>query len=265
MIRKLGTVMKALRLPAWGLVVLAGGGLAARADGRPEPVVYTSKPPICCELAYFGYDWSGFYAGGHAGVAFTQTELVIPGLGFVAVQTGVDLIEHTATGFAGGAQIGWQKQWSNIVAGVEASYTALDGDVSSGVTLFGTPIRVSTDVSNLVLVVGRLGYAQDNMLAYLKAGYASADVDFTFRAGTSPPVVGSTSEREQGWTAGVGFEYAFRENLILGIEYNYVGLHVDHRAIAPEVAANDAGVDLQSILARVTFKFGARPEVVPAK
>jgi outer membrane immunogenic protein len=257
--------MKALRRLALAVLILSGGGLVARADGRPEPVVYTSKPPICCELAYYGYDWSGFYAGGHAGVAFAQSELTIPGLGLFAIDTGVDQIEHTATGFAGGVHIGWQKQWSNIVAGVEASYTALDGDVSSGITVFGTPIRVSTDVSNLLLVVGRLGYAQDNMLAYLKAGYASADVDFTFRAGTSPPLVGSAGEREHGWTAGVGFEYAFRENLILGIEYNYVGLHVDQPAIAPEVVANDAGVDLQSILARVTFKFGGRPDVVPAK
>jgi outer membrane immunogenic protein len=258
---QLGTVMKAMRLLAWGLVMLVGAGLA-RADGRPEPVVYTPKPPICCELAYLGYDWSGFYAGGHAGVAFTQTELTIPGLGFVAIETGADLIEHTATGFAGGLHIGWQKQWANIVAGVEVSYTALDGDVSSRITLSGTPISVSTEVSNLLLVVGRLGYAQDNMLAYFKAGYASADVDFTLRAATTPPFADSLSEREHGWIAGVGFEYAIRENLILGIEYNYVGLNVDDRALAAET---DAGVDLQSILARVTFKFGARPEVVPAK
>jgi outer membrane immunogenic protein len=259
-------LMKALRLLAWGVVMLAGGGWVARADGRPEPVVYTPKPPICCEIAYFGYDWTGFYAGGHAGVGFTQTELTIPGLGFVAEETGRDLIEHTATGFAGGVHIGWQKQWGNIVAGVEAAYTALDADVSSRVTLFGTQISVSTEVSNLLLVTGRLGYAQDNMLAYLKAGYASADVDFSFRAATAPPVAGSTSEREDGWTAGVGFEYAIRENLILGIEYNYVGLHVEHRAVAPAaVVADDAGVDLQSILARVTFKFGARPEAVSAK
>jgi outer membrane immunogenic protein len=258
--------MKALRLLAWGLVTLAGGALVAHADGRPEPVVYTAKPPICCEVAYFGYDWGGFYAGGHAGVAFTQTELTIPGLGIVAIETGADLIEHTATGFAGGVHIGWQKQWANIVAGVEVSYTALDADVSSHITLFGTPISVSTQVSNLVLVAGRLGYAQDNMLAYAKAGYASADVDFTFRAATAPPVAGSSSDRDHGWTAGVGFEYAIRENLILGIEYNYVRLNVDDRVLAPTTAvADNPGVDLQSILARVTYKFGGRPALVPAK
>src|SRR5262245_14907845 len=258
--------MKALRLLAWGFVILAGGALIARADGRPEPVVYTAKPPICCEVAYYGYDWGGYYAGAHAGVAFTQTELTIPGLGIVAVETGADLIEHTATGFAGGVHIGWQKQWANIVAGVEVSYTALDADVSSHITLLNTPISVSTEVSNLVLVVGRLGYAQDNMLGYVKAGYASADVDFTFRAGTAPPVAGSSSDREHGWTAGVGFEYAIRENLILGIEYNYVRLIIDDRAFAPTAAvADNPGVDLQSILARVTFKFGGRPDLVPAK
>jgi outer membrane immunogenic protein len=118
---------------------------------------------------------------------------------------------------------------------------------------------------HLLLVVGRLGYAQDNMLAYVKAGYASADVDLAFRlVGTT--TAGSSSDREQGWTAGVGLEYAIRDNIILGIEYNYVRLNVDDRVLAPSnVVTDNGGVDLQSILARVTFKFGARPDAAPAK
>ena len=35
--------MNALRLLALGAVIYAGGGLVARADGRPEPVPYTYK------------------------------------------------------------------------------------------------------------------------------------------------------------------------------------------------------------------------------
>jgi outer membrane immunogenic protein len=100
-------------------------------------------------------------------------------------------------------------------------------------------------------------------LAYVKGGYASAEVEFDLRVG-APGLVGSSSDREHGWTAGVGLEYAIRDNVILGVEYNYVHFNVDTRTLVPAIAiAHDAGVDVQSILARVSFKFGARPDLVP--
>ena len=64
----------------------------------------------------------------------------------------------------------------------------------------------------------------------------------------------------------MGLEYAIRDNIILGVEYNFVHLNVDDRMLAPTpVVALDGGVDVQTILARVSFKFGARPEVVPVR
>ena len=35
----------------------------------------------------------------------------------------------------------------------------------------------SSNVSDLLIVAGKLGYAQDRWVAYAKAGYASADFD----------------------------------------------------------------------------------------
>jgi opacity protein-like surface antigen len=268
MIRALGSAMNALRLLVLGVVMSVGGSFIARADGRPEPVVYTPKPPICCEVAYYGYDWSGFYLGGHAGGANASTEWTVPGLGFITTgSVGFvqgDFIEHSATGFAGGAQLGWQKQWGNTVAGLELAYTGLNTDVTSHTSLLGVPVARSSEVSNLLLVTGRLGYANDNLLAYAKAGYASADVEFDVRV-ASLGLAASSSDREHGWTAGVGLEYGIRDNIILGVEYNFVHLEVDARTLVPSLPINNAGVDLQSILARVSFKFGARPDVVPAK
>ena len=61
----------------------------------------------------------------------------------------------------------------------------------------------------------------------------------------------------------MGLEYAIRDNIILGVEYNFVRLNVDDRVLAPSpvVCASTADIDVQTILARVSFKFGARPEV----
>ncbi len=152
-----------------------------------------------------------------------------------------------------------------MVAGLEVSYTGLDADVTSHTSFLGVPVTRSSEVSNLILVTGRLGYANDNLLAYAKAGYATADVDFGFTFGGTA-TAGSSSEREHGWTAGVGLEYAIRDNIILGIEYNFVHLNADDRVLAPSpVVAVGGDVDVQSILARVSFKFGARPEVLPVK
>src|SRR5215510_3139409 len=241
-------IMKALRLLALATALCAGGSLVANADGRPD-VAYTYGPIPCasCESMYLGYDWSGVYAGGHLGMAFTGSESTILGLG---------IIQHTASGVAGGVHLGWQKQWGNIIAGVEVTYTALDADITSHTSVLGVPVARSSEVSNLVTVTGRLGYAQDNLLAYVKAGYASADVELGLRVGDPIPATGSSSDREQGWTAGVGLEYAIRDNIILGVEYNYVRLSVDDRVLAPSTfVAREASIDLQSILARVSFKF----------
>jgi outer membrane immunogenic protein len=261
--------MKAMRLLLLSTAICASGSLATQADG-PPPAAPRYTPYACatCDVLYLGYDWSGFYLGGHAGVAFTSSESTVPGLGVVAVGPGslidttTEFLEHSASGFAGGGHLGWQKQWGNIVAGLEVAYTALDADITSHTSILGVPVARSTEVSNLLLVTGRLGYANDNILAYAKGGYASAEVEFDLRVG-APGVVGSSSDREHGWTAGVGLEYAIRDNVILGVEYNYVHFNVDSRTLVPITAiANDAGVDLQSILARVSFKFGGRPDAL---
>ena len=243
--------MRTMRLLALGAAIYASGSLLAQADGTASRPYYTPYACATCDAVYLGYDWSGFYAGVHAGALFaaSQWDLLAPGTD-----------EHTATGFAGGVQIGYQKQWGNMVAGVEISYTATDADVSSNTTFLGNSAVLSTEVSNLLLVTGRLGYANDNLLAYLKAGYASADVDFAF-AIAAPTLSGSSGEREHGWTAGVGLEYAIRDNIILGIEYNYIRFNADERVLAPStVAASAADIDIQTILARVSFRFGARSE-----
>jgi outer membrane immunogenic protein len=253
--------MKVLGLLAWGAAVVAGASLDARADGsRPVSSAYTPYAYAAYDTVYTGYDWSGIYIGAHAGAAFATSEWRTVG----SIAGDLPRIEPTANGFAGGVQIGVQKQWGGTVAGLELSYTALDGEVTSGSNLLGAEVKRSSEVSNLVLVTGRFGFANENLLAYAKGGYASADVDFGIAIGAPVDLAGSSSEREHGWTAGLGLEYAIRDNLILGVEYNYVRLNADTRVLTPAVIPTaDGGIDLQSIVARLSFKFGAHPDAGP--
>ena len=121
---------------------------------------------------------------------------------------------------------------------------------------------LSSNVRELLLVTGKFGWANENMLAYFKGGYATATVDFrTQVVGTLAPV-DSSSSREHGWTAGAGLEYALWNHIIIGAEYDYVKLIVGNRSQIPAgggAAVNqvtNAGVDIQSVTARLSFKFG---------
>jgi hypothetical protein len=51
----------------------------------------------------------------------------------------------------------------------------------------------SSNVSNLLIVAAKLGYAQDRWLAYAKAGYATPDFELRSTTGgvTSPPQAAS--------------------------------------------------------------------------
>jgi outer membrane immunogenic protein len=152
---------------AGGLTLVGMVLWASLAQAGADPYAY--QP--CC--AAHEYNWSGLYAGGHAGAAYSQIEWTI---------TPSVRKDQSDTLLAGGVHAGLQYQWNRLVAGVEVSFTWADTEFSSGSTLApGT--RVSASLNNLILATGRLGYAYERWLAYAKAGYATADVDWRSTVG----------------------------------------------------------------------------------
>ena len=224
---------------------------SAFADGMPQkqadPYAYTPGP------VFVDYDWSGIYLGGHLGGAYAQFEWTFT--------TPTESFEKSRTAFAGGVQVGLQKQWRSIVIGAEVSYTWTDLETTTN-SIAEPGTSRSAGLSNLLLATGRLGFAQDYMMAYAKAGYASADVDFRSSITSTGVVTTTSSGREQGWVAGVGMDYAWKPNILIGVEYNYIHLSVDGRTQIPTPSGlagsvvNDAGIDIQTLMARINFKFG---------
>jgi outer membrane immunogenic protein len=221
-----------------------------------DPFAYTP------ERGMLNYDWSGIYVGGHAGGVHAATDWT-----FTAP---TEAFDQSRQGFIGGAQAGVQKQWGGLVLGAEVAYAWTSLEESSQSILDPGTSRTS-DINNLLLVTGKLGAAYENMLGYAKAGWASADVELRSSI-TGGPVTTTSSGRENGWTAGVGFDYGLTPNISIGVEYDYVRLAVGDRDQIPTpsgVAGNrvtEAGVDMQMLVARLNFKFGgARPEPVPMK
>lgn len=257
--------MRALRVGATILAMTAGLQVgAARADGviaRPkDPYIYVTQS----EAASLVYNWTGIYAGGHLGAANSKIEWTY--------DLTSDDPKHSHTGFTGGGFAGVQKQWTWLVLGAEVGYLWMDQPESTGSSnvLFPTT-RLSSNVHNVLLVTGKLGWAWDNVLGYFKAGYATGDVEFRTTVSGSGALLTSSSGRENGWTAGAGLEYALLDHVILGVEYDYVQLNAANRtqvpsAIGPPLSHVVGGVDIQSVTARLSFKFGGgRAEVIPAQ
>lgn len=259
-------------LATWGLATVP-----ARADGPPPgPAAPAPYPPYDAAPVpgFFDFNWSGFYVGGHLGGGHTnlearetdfgaaETDFEAPAPDFDATATGfvpdlpfIDTYGQDAVSAVGGVQAGWQKQWEKAVAGIEVTYTALSFDETEESPLVSDLTR-SGEVSNLITLTGRLGYADGRWLAYAKGGWASADIDVTYRDALTGEVT-SSGDRESGWTAGVGIDYALSYNLFLGVEYNY--LHFNADVPQPPVQfleTGDADVDIQTLLVRLNYRFG---------
>ena len=104
--------------------------------------------------------------------------------------------------------------------GIEGTYSATDLDATTTATLVPDRSRRSK-IDDLWTVTGRLGYAWDRSLTYVKGGYANGRVSYdTFVTSSGLPTTTSKA-REGGWTLGAGWEYAFWQNVSLALEYDW--------------------------------------------
>jgi outer membrane immunogenic protein len=236
---------------AFALSVCAGAASAA------EPCAYF------CASAY-PYNWSGIYAGGHAGVEHSQIDW-----NFTAPATATEPLDQSHLGFIGGVQGGVQWQWHRTVLGAEVSYS-WDNIEDTTLSSLTPGTSLTSEVHNLLLVNGKVGYAYENFLAYAKGGWASGDVDFRSTVTATGALATSSSGRENGWTAGIGVDYALTEHISIGVEYNYIKLDAGPRdqvagpAGAAGSVASDGSIDIQSVVARLNFKLGPRAPEEPA-
>lgn len=145
------------------------------------------------------FTWSGFYAGVFAGYGFGSEADFGPAT--------VDM-----EGFIGGLTVGYNLQTGVFVFGVEldGGYSLIDSDTGPG----------AFNVRNhyLVTAAGRIGYAFDRFLPFIKAGAAYGDLRVRTAGGAE------TEDSRLGYVLGGGLEYAFSGGWSAKIEYNYVSI-----------------------------------------
>jgi outer membrane immunogenic protein len=216
------------------------------------------------------FDWSGVYVGGHLGVASGDVDWSGPAVtGFV---DGGRISHELDEGSLAGAHLGFNHQFGRWVGGAEVSLSGGDVEGSSENELkFGLgDVATETEIDSLFLATVRLGYAFDRTLAYVKGGYASAEVNL--RAAGEDGLGFSSSERQAGFTIGGGIEYALTKGVVFGLEYNRVDLgnstHVGFATVDGDpVTAVPVKVEpdvLHVATARLSLKFGDDGAVLPA-
>ncbi|CAN7604558.1 outer membrane beta-barrel protein [Bradyrhizobium sp. LjRoot220] len=246
--------MKSALASAALLVLGCVSASAADLGARP----YTKAPAV----VDVGYNWTGFYIGGHAGYAWapaSYTHNETAGVGG-AIVTSVGYGPEPA-GFTGGAQVGYQYQFSNrFVVGVEGAYSWFDQSASAAV-IAAPPRTRATTVGDIWSVAGRLGYAFGASLLYVKGGYANSELKFSNTLNATGAVLGQSSTRVDGFVVGTGLEYGFARNWSVAGEYNYYGFDVGRQQQAlggVAVAAYNDAIDfnIHQVLVKLNYRFG---------
>jgi outer membrane immunogenic protein len=201
--------MRMLRLA----VALAAAFIAVPALAAPKTTVVP-------------FSWTGFYVGGNGGFGFGSNCWNFYQLAPAIQDQGCDNV----TGGLGGGQLGFNWQTGNIVVGLDVSgaFGQIKGSHVPAVSTQGTE---STDISRIVMLTGRIGYAWDQFLVYGKGGTAfvrqhlQRTCNGVTSTGVCTPVGALASygdQTRQSWVIGGGLEYAFARNFSVAIDYSFL-------------------------------------------
>jgi outer membrane immunogenic protein len=242
---------------------------ASNTPGDAADLPQQQAAPFAPAPVPLAYNWSGMYVGAHAGYGWGDFDfrnpavtvavpgLTLPGGGLTA---GLPL-ERTfeGDGILGGAQVGVNAQWGNLVVGIEGDVSWVD--IHGSVRSTGGPFTIpsigpiptvgpittvegaSAELDYLATVRGRLGFAFNNILVYGTGGLAFGRVESTadVTASLGPEflaLAASGGETHIGWTAGAGVEAMLTPNLSAKLEYLYADLGWEnHRAPASVTAS----------------------------
>ena len=200
------------------LAIIAGGNHASAAD-LPAPGY---NPPPAYRPAL--YDWTGIYAGGQVGAGLLQDDVTATASTLQAAGTQT---KYDPFAVIGGGQIGVNLEMAPFVVGVEGAWisSAISGSQQSGTLVgVGGNDRATSAPHWYAMATGRLGYAANDALFYVKGGAAWMRVNYTediLTAG-SPSSTDILPDTRKGFTVGGGIEYAFNEYLSARIEYDFL-------------------------------------------
>jgi outer membrane immunogenic protein len=258
-------MMKRFLLAGIAIVAITAAGAASAADLR----VPRARGPAIVPV----YNWTGCYVGGYVGGAWndrdgaTFTDLgnanfasFSGGVGAARISPSHSWSADLRDSFIGGGTLGcnWQPFRSPFVLGVEGEFghLRLTSEAFDPTTIRGgqtTPdVLGSARIGDWYgMATGRLGYAWDRILLYVKGGAAFVpvrgsviDACLTTAAGCGNWVISTTSDRSvvTTWTVGGGVEWAFATHWSVKAEYMFIGLDDTRTSCGVATVASGAAV-----------------------
>jgi opacity protein-like surface antigen len=240
--------------------------------------VVTKAPPLPVVAPV---NWTGFYVGGFLGAAYGRSDFRFVDDGQVKPWIG---------GVVGGGQAGFNYQINQVVLGVEGDFGAanINGSracgTNTGITLGDGVVNAfspffltcTSDLDWIATFAGRIGYAWDRSLFYVKGGGAWTEENHAVgcilgpnngnplnaRACRNPAGAltngFSASEDNWGWMVGYGVEFALTQNWSAKAEYNYIDFGRDTVAATDGTLLN-AGTHVSVAKIGVNYRFTGLP------
>jgi outer membrane immunogenic protein len=252
-------------------LVIAGFAIAAfgPSPALAADMALKAAPPVVAPV-----NWSGFYAGIVAGGGFGQTSTDFVFAGIPGNPNAPARVSPNGSGGLIGAELGYNYQIGNFLAGVEADidYARISGSGTS-ITPNGFVMAPTRQTMNSFGTVrGRVGFlATRDVLIFATGGLAIGNVNMTTsflpipvggaNCINSSCGNGAASATKTGATVGGGVEYALSNRLTIKAEYLFVDLgHTSTTfplTLAVSTMAANSTYQEHLVRAGLNFKFGA--------
>lgn len=243
-------------------LVAAGALFGANSATAADMAVKARPAPIMAAP----FSWTGFYVGANVGGGWGTKDWTDPNNCVLCTGIPRYLGRTDVSGWLAGGQIGANYQFGAVVLGIEAD--ASWADINGSHFDITTPANaLGTKVDAVGSVTGRLGYAFDRALVYVKGGAAWVNEKHWIRDGTGFQFATANDLTRWGWTIGGGLEYAIDYNWSVKGEYQYMDFsnESDTRFRCPPCNLGDFSfrIDQKVNIAKIglNYRFGGGPVV----
>lgn len=163
--------------------------------------------------------WTGAYAGFALGTTSVDDKGIEYDTGAIDGYSEETKFNSVSYGVYGGYN---QRIGEHFVAGGEVDYNRNTGKGESDQLDAGVPdssYPVTSRLNDSYALQARFGYLlNEHSLIFASAGYAGASAE---RVWYDLPDISSQTDRHDGWTAGVGFEYSYSDRMSALLEYRH--------------------------------------------